>query len=72
MIFFHIPDFLYTINQLHIDPSLCPSLSLSPQPVLASKLGIQDTCGVHNLHGMPGILGGLAGIVASALNKKKG
>nr|AJA37519.1 Rh ammonia channel type A [Sciaenops ocellatus] len=41
-------------------------------PILASNLGIQDTCGVHNLHGMPGILGGLAGIVAVALGKKKG
>ncbi|KAM4601551.1 ammonium transporter Rh type A [Polymixia lowei] len=41
-------------------------------PILASHLGIQDTCGVHNLHGMPGILGGLAGIVAVALGKKKG
>uniref|UniRef100_A0A8C5E0R0 Ammonium transporter Rh type A n=1 Tax=Gouania willdenowi TaxID=441366 RepID=A0A8C5E0R0_GOUWI len=41
-------------------------------PVLASNLGIQDTCGVHNLHGMPGVLGGLAGIVAVALGKKKG
>lgn len=41
-------------------------------PILASKLGIQDTCGVHNLHGMPGILGGLAGIVAAALHKKNG
>ncbi|XP_046871342.1 ammonium transporter Rh type A [Hypomesus transpacificus] len=41
-------------------------------PILASNLGIQDTCGVHNLHGMPGILGGLAGIVAVALGKKEG
>ncbi|XP_045916509.1 ammonium transporter Rh type A-like [Micropterus dolomieu] len=41
-------------------------------PILASHLGIQDTCGVHNLYGMPGILGGLAGIVAVALGKKRG
>lgn len=41
-------------------------------PILASNLGIQDTCGVHNLHGMPGILGGLAGIVATALHRKDG
>ncbi|KAM4529316.1 ammonium transporter Rh type A [Fundulus diaphanus] len=41
-------------------------------PILASNLGIQDTCGVHNLHGMPGILGGLAGIVAVAMGKAEG
>ncbi|XP_003803571.1 ammonium transporter Rh type A [Otolemur garnettii] len=33
-------------------------------PFFATKLRIQDTCGVHNLHGLPGVVGGLAGIVA--------
>ncbi|NXP68290.1 RHAG protein, partial [Chloropsis cyanopogon] len=36
-------------------------------PVMASKLKIQDTCGVHNLHGLPGILGGIAGIIVTAI-----
>ncbi|XP_007934350.1 ammonium transporter Rh type A [Orycteropus afer afer] len=36
-------------------------------PLFATKLRIQDTCGVHNLHGLPGVVGGLAGIVAVAM-----
>nr|KAF6363519.1 Rh associated glycoprotein [Pipistrellus kuhlii] len=36
-------------------------------PVFATKLRIHDTCGVHNLHGLPGVVGGLAGIVAVTL-----
>ncbi|NXC33489.1 RHAG protein, partial [Campylorhamphus procurvoides] len=40
-------------------------------PLLESKLNIQDTCGVHNLHGLPGILGGIAGIVVTAIKSEK-
>ncbi|XP_013013958.1 ammonium transporter Rh type C [Cavia porcellus] len=32
-------------------------------PFLESRLRIQDTCGIHNLHGIPGVLGGIAGAV---------
>ncbi|KAG2497748.1 hypothetical protein HYH03_004481 [Edaphochlamys debaryana] len=33
----------------------------------AGSLALRDTCGVHNLHGMPGILGGLASALFTAL-----
>ncbi|EHB08383.1 Ammonium transporter Rh type A [Heterocephalus glaber] len=36
-------------------------------PFFASTLKIHDTCGVHNLHGLPGVIGGLASIVAIAV-----
>ncbi|MBN3323359.1 RHBG protein, partial [Atractosteus spatula] len=36
-------------------------------PVLEAKLKVQDTCGVHNLHGMPGILGAIVGAITASL-----
>ncbi|NXS62595.1 RHBGB protein, partial [Brachypteracias leptosomus] len=36
-------------------------------PFLRSRLKIQDTCGVHNVHGLPGILGSLLGTLLVAL-----
>ncbi|XP_058012074.1 ammonium transporter Rh type C [Ahaetulla prasina] len=35
-------------------------------PFLDAKLHIQDTCGVHNLHAMPGLIGGIVGAVTAA------
>jgi len=37
------------------------------QPVLMSKLKIHDTCGVNNLHGMPGLLGGLISVLMAGI-----
>lgn len=49
--------------------SVYPSLTLHPifQPILESRFKLQDTCGVHNLHGMPGVLGAILGVVVAAL-----
>jgi len=41
-------------------------------PWLAKNLGLHDTCGVHNLHGMPGAIGGIIGtIVAGSVDPKR-
>jgi len=39
-------------------------------PLLEKRFGIYDTCGVLNLHGMPGIIGGLGGFISSATASK--
>jgi len=35
-------------------------------PLLEEKTGLGDTCGVHNLHGIPGLLGGLVRVEAAS------
>jgi len=34
---------------------------------LQRSIGLHDTCGVHNLHGIPGVLGGCIGAVAASI-----
>ncbi|NXG46167.1 RHCG protein, partial [Psilopogon haemacephalus] len=35
-------------------------------PFLESRLHIQDTCGIHNLHALPGLIGGIVGAITAA------
>lgn len=37
-------------------------------PCLSSKVKLHDTCGVNNLHGMPGVLAGIASACLAALS----
>ena len=39
-------------------------------PVLERKLDVYDTCGVHSLHGMPSILGGVASALFVTLDSE--
>ncbi len=43
--------------------ALCVTGYVVVQPRLQRWLKVVDTCGVHNLHGMPGLLGGLVAVV---------
>ena len=43
--------------------TLCVVGYVVVQPRIQSPLKIVDTCGVHNLHGMPGLLGGLIAVL---------
>lgn len=36
------------------------------QPFLEKYFKIQDTCGIHNLHAVPGMLGGFVGAIVAA------
>ncbi|XP_077484751.1 ammonium transporter Rh type B-like [Amblyomma americanum] len=35
-------------------------------PFLSRRCSVHDTCGVHNLHGMPGLLAGVSSIIVAA------
>nr|XP_041576229.1 ammonium transporter Rh type A-like [Taeniopygia guttata] len=41
-------------------------------PLLRRKLTLHDQCGIHNLHGLPGILGAAASVVAVLLSPAVG
>ena len=33
-------------------------------------LYLQDTCGVHNLHGIPGVMSGIAAAIAASVARR--
>jgi ammonium transporter Rh len=35
------------------------------QPWLEEKIGLRDTCGVHNLHGMPSVFGAICAVIVA-------
>jgi ammonium transporter Rh len=43
--------------------TLCVFGYVVVQPRLQARFRLVDTCGVHNLHGMPGLLGGFIAVL---------
>ena len=41
------------------------------QPAINKYFKIHDTCGVHNLHGMPGLIGSLLSVIITAATATK-
>ena len=41
------------------------------KPFLNRRMKIHDTCGVNNLHGLPGIFGGIVGAIVVASIKQE-
>lgn len=42
------------------------------QGFLYNKVGIHDSCGIHNLHGMPSVIGGLVSVILPLLTDQGG
>jgi ammonium transporter Rh len=41
------------------------------QPYLYNKFHLHDTCGVNNLHGIPGIIGGISGAISASFTSNE-
>jgi ammonium transporter Rh len=39
-------------------------------PFMNRTIGLNDTCGVHNLHGLPGLIGALGGVISTRTASK--
>lgn len=42
------------------------------QPFLEERLNLHDTCGIHNLHAMPSVVGGLASVILAGYKTYNG
>lgn len=41
------------------------------QPALEKSWNLPDTCGIHNLHGIPGVLGAVISVIMAAIATEK-